>query len=129
MKKVMILAIVFLSVQSFVQAKDIMGVHGEAIGMSYVGSMIVTGVYATTGSGVAAVVGLTTSAAITAKDKESRKNSAKLLLNDVQDFYQSGSVSINLQSTINSLKNADETLSDAEALDLLNTSALSILEE
>lgn len=129
MKKVMIFAVVLLSLQSVSQARDVMGAHGEAIGLSYVGTLIVTGVYGTTGAGVAAVVGLTTSAAITAKDIESRRVSAKLILNDVQDFYQTGAVSINLQTTINNLKNADETLSDAEALDLLNTTALSILAE
>jgi hypothetical protein len=129
MKKVMIFAVVLLSFQSVSQARQVMADHGEAIGLSYVGTMIFTGVYASTGAGVAAAVGTTTSGVITTKDKESRKKSAKLILNDIQDYYQVGAVSLNLQTTINNLKNADETLSDAEALDLLNTTALSILEE
>lgn len=128
MKKAMILALALL-LNSFAYAGDIMGKHGEAIGLSYVGTFIVTGVYASTGPGMALLVGASTVSSVTMKEIEARKSAAKLLLNDVQDFFQSGSMSINLQSAVKAVRAEDSTLSEAEALDVLNSAALLLLEE
>jgi hypothetical protein len=129
MKKMLAATLVlsFLSVSAM--SGEITKKHGEAIGMSYVGTFIITGVYASTGAGVAAVVGATTLAGITqAEIKARREVAAKLLLNDVQEFYQDGNVSANLQTAITQMKAANAELSDAEALDQLNETALSILQ-
>lgn len=128
MKKAMILTLALL-LNSQIYAGDIMGKHGEAIGLSYVGTFIVTGVYGSTGPGVALLVGASTLASVTMKEIEARKNAAKLLINDVQDYYQAGSMTLNLQAAVKALKAEDNSLSEAEALDVLNSAALSLLEE
>lgn len=127
MKKatVFILAMVM---SSSLFAGDVMAKHGEAIGLSYVGTFIVTGVYASTGSGVASIVGSSLAASVTEKDIQARRQVAKLLLNDVQDYYSSGAMSANLQASVNGLRATDSLLSEAEALDLLNSAALELLE-
>lgn len=129
MKKALVLAIAILVLQTNVQAGDTMGKHGEAIGLSYAGVMIITGVYASTGAAVAGIVGATTAASVTKKDIDGRKTAAKLLLNDVQDYFQSGAMSVGLQAAVKALRNEDNSLSEAEALDALNDSALLLLAE
>lgn len=128
MKQALALSLLLCVLSSAGMSGEITKKHGEAIGMSYVGVMVVTGVYATTGVVPGLIVGATTAAAITeAEVKSRRETAAKLLLNDVQDFYQAGSLSLNLQSAIALMKEANAELSDAEALDQLNLAALSIL--
>ncbi len=127
MKKALIVLLT-LALNANVFAGDVMGKHGEAIGLSYVGTFIVTGVYASTGAGVAAVVGTSLAASVTKKDIDARKQIAKLLLNDVQDFFQTGTMSLNLQASVKGLRAEDSSLSDSEALDLLNSAALELLE-
>lgn len=127
MKKAMIVLLA-LVLNANVFAGDIMGKHGEAIGLSYVGIFIVSGVYATTGPGVATAVGASLAVSVTQKDIQARKQIAKLLINDIQDFNQSGAMSLNLQSSVKGLRAEDSSLSEAEALDLLNAAALELLE-
>ncbi|GEM_PF-816564 len=128
MKKAIIVMLA-LVLNANVFAGDTMAKHGEAIGLSYVGIFIVSGVYATTGPGVATVVGASLAVSVTQKDIQARKQIAKLLINDVQEFYQSGSMSLNLQASVKGLKAEDTSLSDSEALDLLNSAALELLAE
>ena len=128
MKQALALSLLLCVFSSASMSGEITKKHGEAIGMSYVGVMVVTGVYATTGAVAGAIAGVTTAAVITeAEVKARREAAAKLLLNDVQNFYQAGNLSINLQSAIALIKEANAELSDAEALDQLNLAALSIL--
>jgi hypothetical protein len=129
MKKMLAVTLLLSLISASAMSGEITEKHGEAIGMSYIGTFVITGVYASTGAGVAAVVGATTLAGITqAEIKARREAAAKLLLNDTQAFYQDGSVSVNLQAAITQMKAANAELSDAEALDQLNAAALSILQ-
>lgn len=129
MVKSTVLALALALTFSTAQAGDVMEKHGEAIGLSYVGTFIVTGVYGSTGGGMALLIGASTVSSVTMKEIEARKNAAKLLLNDVQDYFQSGSMTLNLQAAVKAIKAEDNALSDSEALDVLNSAALSLLEE
>lgn len=103
--------------------------HGEALGMSYVGVSVFLGVYATTGAVPGLVVGVSTAASVTKKELDSQKQAAaKLLIDDVQNYHQNGSLSVSLETSISMLQELNAELSDAEALDILQDAALSILE-
>ena len=129
MKKMLAATLLFSLLSASAMSGEITKKHGEAIGVSYLGATVITGVYASTGGIAAGVVSATTLGAITeAEIKARREAAAKLLLNDVQEFYQDGNLSVNLQSAINQMKAANAELSDAEALDQLNATAISILQ-
>lgn len=104
--------------------------HRDSFESTYMGAMAVIVVYATTGTGAAILVGGSTAVSITEAELNQRKQSAaKLLLNDSQAYFQSGEMSLKLKDAIDQLKNQIIDLSDLEALDILNESALSILAE
>lgn len=133
MKGSLIAALLLSLVSTSAMSNEFTKSHRETLGFSYVGVSVVLGVYGTTGVGAAVVVGGTMAAGTTQKELQISENkrkqeAAKLLINDSQSFYQSGEMSLALKDAIDQLKNQTSDLSDLEALDILNDSALSILE-
>lgn len=128
MKKSLALALIISMISTSAISAEFWNKNKEAFGLTYVGVSVVIGVYGTTGAGAAIVVGATMAAATTdAEIRAHKHNAAKLLLNDSQAFFQSGEMSLALKDAIDQLKNQTIDLSDLEALDILNESALSIL--
>lgn len=128
MKKSAVFALIVATALSTAQAGDGMAKHGEKLALSYVGAFIVTGAYASTGPGIATTISVSLAASVTKNEIETRKQIAKMLINDVQEYYQSGSMTVNLQASVRGLRAQDSSLSDTEALDLLNSAALELLE-
>ncbi len=128
MKKILATTLLVSLLSTSVMAGEFVRKHGEALGMSYIGASIFLGVYATTGPAVGMVVGVSTLASVTKKEIEANKREvAKMLLNDLQDYYQTGSLTASLGTTVVKLKETDNELSEAEALDILQEAAESIL--
>jgi len=129
MKRSLLAALLLTLVSSSAMSGEFWNKHRDSFGMTYVGVSVVTGVYGTTGVGAAAVVGATLAVGITqAELKQRQQAAAKLLLNDSQEFFLTGEMSLSLKDAIDQVKNQSTDLSDLEALDILNESALTILE-
>lgn len=134
MKSSLVTALLLTLVSTSAMSGEIWKNHRESFGMSYVGVSVVLGVYGTTGVGAAAVVGGTLVVGtiqneLKISENKRKQAAAKLLLNDSQDFFQTGEMSLALKDAVDQLKNQTADLSDLEALDILNDSAFSILEE
>jgi hypothetical protein len=128
MGKSAVFALIMAFALSTAQAGDGMARNGEGLALSYVGAFIATGAYASTGPGIGTTVSGSLAASATKNEIETRKQIAKMLINDVQEYYQSGSMTVNLQASVKGLRAQDSSLSDTEALDLLNSAALELLE-
>lgn len=92
------------------------------VGISLIGgaSWIALSAFAPVAAGVmlgSTLGGLST--VLTAANETVRKQVQELVNNDAQGFYIDGSISPALGSGINQLKDLDNTLTDAEAVDLL----------
>lgn len=130
MKKSLALALIISMISTSVMSGEFWNKHKESFGMTYIGVSVVIGVYGTTGAGAAIAVGATLAAATTqAEIRANKQSAAKLLLNDSQAFFQSGEMSLALKDAVDQIKNQTTDLSDLEALDILNESALSILSD
>lgn len=131
MKRPFLVAALILSLaSSSAMSGEFWKQHRDSFESTYMGAMAVIVVYATTGTGAAILVGGSTAASITEAELNQRKQSAaKLLLNDSQAYFQTGEMSLKLRDAIEQLKGQRIDLSDLEALDILNESALSILAE
>lgn len=103
--------------------------HGDAF-VSYTGTLVLSMVYGGTTSPLLAGTTLGAASVILTNDemRAHQQVAAKLLVQDVQDFYLTGSTSLNLQSSINGLRSEFPDLSDSEAVDVLTQSAELILQ-
>jgi hypothetical protein len=86
------------------------------IATSVVAGVVVTQ-YVGVGAGVA--VSMVLAGAAVVIHSSGKEAVAQAALNDVQDFYQNGRLSVALENTINSLQDLDPSLSDEEAVDLV----------
>jgi hypothetical protein len=86
------------------------------IATSVVAGVVVTQ-YVGVGAGVA--VSMVLAGAAVVIHSSGKEAVAQAALNDVQDFYQNGRLSVALGNTINSLQDLDPSLSDEEAVDLV----------
>lgn len=92
------------------------------VGISLIGgaSWVALSAFAPVAAGVmlgSTLGGLST--VLTVADETVRKQVQELVNNDAQGFYIDGSISPALGNSINQLKDLDNTLTDAEAVDLL----------
>lgn len=102
--------------------------HEESFCTMAEGATIVYGIYSFTPGvavAVAGTIGVTSSIQFT---EEMKTQAAKMLINDAQEFYQTGKVSINLQRSVDMVREENEELSESEAIDYLNQAAHSILQ-
>nr|BDT28330.1 hypothetical protein BHI3_17960 [Bacteriovorax sp. HI3] len=72
-------------------------------------------------------VTVATSEAASISTSEGQKREAQKVLMEVQEYYQSGSVSVYLENKIEALKSLDESLSVDESVDLLTEASQLIL--
>jgi hypothetical protein len=133
MKRSLVTVLLLALVSTSAMSGEFSQKHSDSLGLSYVGVSVVIGVYGLTGAGAAILVGGSMAASATEKEIQLSENkrkqaAAKLLINDSQAFFQTGEMSLSLKDAIDQLKNQTIDLSDLEALDILNESALTILE-
>lgn len=118
MKKLLVMALMISSISLTATGGEFVKKHGESVGASYSALTVAGMVYASLG-GVASMIASGTLAVAVSRIewKAQQEQALKLLADDIQSFYQDGSVSLNLQNSIDFLREADDTLSESEALD------------
>lgn len=84
-----------------------------------VSTSVVVGVVVAHYAGAAAGVAVSSLLAGTATVLHSKEAVAKAALNDAQDFYLTGELSVALENSINSIQELDSSISDSEAVDMI----------
>jgi hypothetical protein len=92
---------------------------GEEV-VSSATSMIACTIYCSFLGPVGSLIALGSSATISHNAEESRRKIAQIILNETQDYYQSGITSDILSLMIQNINTDNPNLSESEALDLLN---------
>ena len=80
---------------------------------------VVVGVLVAHYAGTLAGVAASSLLAGTAVVLHSKEAAVKAAQNDVQNFYSTGEISLNLENSIRSLQIMDESISDEEAMDMI----------